>query len=399
MTSMELMELLGSVRDKYILEAREASVPVRGLSVKRALLVAAIAVLSLLLVGCTYAYVQGWFTDFFSARSEEPLSGSQIEYIQKNEQIILETRTKDDWTVKLKSTMCDGETGYILFGVTAPEDVDLEGYHAGNYDAAYITPGNSSWGRNAHRALIVASTGLCDEKLNYIWQENGYWEADNDTLPNTLNYVIETRCEKLYPDREQLLEDPFGPDVEFTVTFDDFTLEYEDQAVLESIEAKYAGQDYLIGGEELAGLHKSEILAEGEWKFTVTFDVDSRNAERIELISEPVMVEAMVHRGSDDDPWYRSHGLGQVKLTSFVLTPLGGSIQFAQEKNVIGAFFAYQSTYGYEDRHIYVVMQDGSKVALHTDGVGTNLKAGTPIVLSEVDHVLMGDGTILPVTD
>ena len=104
MTSMELFELLGSVRDSYVLEAHGSeAVPAGRISLRKILLVAAIIALSLLLVGCTYAYVQGWFTDFFAARSEEPLSSEQVEYIQENEQIIQQTQTKSDWTVELKS--------------------------------------------------------------------------------------------------------------------------------------------------------------------------------------------------------------------------------------------------------------------------------------------------------
>ena len=40
-------------------------------------------------------------------------------------------------------------------------------------------------------------------------------------------------------------------------------------------------------------------------------------------------------------------------------------------------------------------MKDGSQIALHTDGRGTVLSADSPIVLKEVDHVLLSDGTKL----
>ena len=83
MTELELLELLGNVKDSYVAEAHTPVQKVR--TFRRPLLIAAMITLALLLVGCTVAYVNGWFTDFFAARSEEPLSPQQIEYIQENE--------------------------------------------------------------------------------------------------------------------------------------------------------------------------------------------------------------------------------------------------------------------------------------------------------------------------
>ncbi len=392
MTSMELLELLNNVNDNYIADARTPVKKQR--SFRRPLLIAAIVALMLLLVGCTVAYVNGWFTDFFAARSDEPLSSEQIEYIQENEQIIQETQVKSNWMVELKSAITDGETGYVLFSVTAPKDIDLEGYHRGKYGEDYISPGNSSWGRNSSRALIVASTGWSDPELNFMWQEGGGWKADNDGLPNTLNYVVETRIERVYPNQPMLLEEPFGPDVTFTVTFDDFTLEYEDPKVRRKINEKYAGMtDYMVEQEDLVGLHKSEILADGEWKFTIPFNKVS--TEPVELITnEPAMTWALVTWKLDDEPMFykTGRGLEAVKITSFLLNPFGATVTYDFEDPVMGAFIEYQSMFGYTDRSIYAIMKDGSQIALHTDGTGDKLKADTPIVLSEVDHILLGSG-------
>lgn len=392
MTSMELLELLGNVKDDYVVDART---PVaKRISFRRPLLIAAVVALMLLLVGCTVAYVNGWFTDFFAARSEDPLSPEQVEFIQEHEQIIQETQTKGDWTVELKSAITDGETGYVMFSVTAPTDIDLEGYRAGNYGDAYITPGNDSWGRNAHRSLIVDSTGWAHEEENYCWQEDGRWQADSDGKSNTLNYVIKLRCEKIYPDREILAENPFGGDAVFTVTFDDFTLEYEDPEVQKKIDEKYAGMtDYMVEPEDMAGLHKSEILADGEWKFTIPFNTIS--TEPVELITgDPVMTWALVTWKLDDEPMFYKTGSGleAVKITSFLLNPFGATVTFAFEEPVIGAFIEYQSMFGYTDRNIYAVMKDGSQIPLHNDSIGTQLAAETPIVLDQVDHILLGSG-------
>lgn len=409
MTSMELLELLGSVRDQYVVEAHSEAAPGTRFSFKRPLLIAAMIALMLLLVGCTYAYVQGWFTDFFAARSQEPLSSEQIEFIQENEQIIQETQSKGGWTVELKSAICAGDTGYIIFGVTAPADIDLE-YHniETPNDSECITPGNLSQGRDYGRALIVASTGWYSEELNYCWQEHGYWQEDNDGIPNTLNYIIETRYEKLYPDREMLAENLFTGDTEFTVTFDCFYRDYEDPEVRKAIDEKYAGMtDYMVADEDMIGLFQGELLAEGEWKFQIDFK--AAGAEPVELISEPVMTWGIVSWKLTDDPLFYETGSGMaaVKIVSFVLNPFGAAIQYEFEDPAYNAFIEYQDHFGYEDRYIYAVMKDGSQIALHTDSVGTQLAAETPIVLSEVDHILLGDmdeiqrgeGVIIPMPE
>lgn len=401
MTSMDLLELLGSVRDGYVVQAGEKPARVRSLRSRRFLLIAAMIALALLLVGCTVAYARGWFADFFSARGEMPLTPEQIEFIEENEQIIQQTQAKDGWTVELKSAITDGETGYILFGITAPEDIDLEGYHAGSHDTAYITPGNNSWNRHPSRALVVASTGFADEEKNFIWQGGGGkggWQEDHDGRSNTLDYLIGTRCEKLYPDREMLLTEPFGPEVEFTVTFDGFTLEYEDPEVRRAIDEKYAGMtDYMVEQEDLVGLHKTDVLTEEQWQFTVAFDVVE--ARSVELISQPTKTWAQVTWKLDDEPLFYQTGTGiaPVTITSFVLNAFGANLTYEYEEPAINAFIEYRNSFGFEDRCVYAVMKDGSRIALHTDGTGDKLTAETPLVLSEVDYILLGDGVQLPV--
>ena len=358
---------------------------------RRPFLVAAIIALTLLLVGCAVAYANGWFTDLFAARSDTPLTNGQVSFIQENEHVIMETQSNNEWNVELKSTMTDGNTGYILFGITAPADIDLEAYsenRKADYEAPYITPGNYSM-RAGHRAIVIASTGFSDEELNFYWQENGYWEADNDGVPNTLNYVVELRCEKLYPNKEILLREPFGSDITFEARFFDFTLEYEDPEVRESVEAKLAEHgDSLIGGEELQGLHKSEELVDGEWIFDVTF-TDTR-VETLQLIDQPITVDAWVHHKIDNGTMFydTTHDIEQIQITSFVLSPMGATVTYEQAEDVIGVFLEWDGNQG-----IFVVMKDGSEIQLNSDGTGYSWSSKVPIVLDDVDHVRLADGT------
>ena len=220
------------------------------------------------------------------------------------------------------------------------------------------------------------------------------WEPDNDGLPNTLNYVFSITIDKYDPSKEILLEDPFASDIEFQFVFQNFIHTWEDAEKRAEIDAKYAGQDYMIDGEEMEGLHKYETLVEETWEFTLTFEEKMDN-KPVELITdEPVMTWAIVSWKLDDEPLFykTASGMAPVKITSFLLNPFGASITYEFEEPAYNAFIAYEKHFGYTDRFVYAVMKDSSQISLRTDGTGDKLKADTPIVLSEVDHILLGSG-------
>lgn len=96
----------------------------------------------------------------------------------------------------------------------------------------------------------------------------------------------------------------------------------------------------------------------------------------------------------DDHPiaYETGSGIAATKIVSFVLGPFGAEVTYEFKEPAFSADIEYQQRNGYTDRHVYAVMKDGSKIALHTHGTGTKLEAETPIVLSEVDHILLGSG-------
>ena len=396
MTNLELLTALGGVSAENLFGAEELQskpcVRANGkMKMKRAVLIAAVVALTLLLVGCAVAYANGWFQQIFSARSETPLSSEQIQYIQNNEQIVGQSQTINDWTVDLKSTICDGRTGYLVFQITAPDGIDLEQYlNPPTVDDKRLSPGNYSVSRDRMYPLSKASIGNLNEAENYMFADGGNWISDNDGKANSVLYCMSIRCEKLYPDKPMLLEEPFGKENTFHIRLMGITLEYTNLELQKEIEEKYAGQAYIVDGEEAAGLFCSDILTDEEWEFDVTFDSDN---QFMELITQPVSVQAKVWRYADEKQWDTVDSLEEVQISSFRVTPFGANIAFVPKSDTIGiSLQLWQDT----DDEIYAVMKDGSRIKLYLTGAdATILQAETPIVLSQLDYILLEDGTKL----
>ena len=394
MKAIDLLVGFGSVKDSYVISAEEfrqgkKNAQIKRLSTRKMWLIAAVIALTLLLVGCAVAYANGWFQQIFSARSETPLSSEQIQYIQNNEQIVGQSQTKNDWTVDLKSTICDGRTGYLVFQITGPDGMDLEQYlNPPTVDDKRLSPGNYSVSRDRMYPLSKASIGNLNEAENYMFADGGNWISDNDGKANSVLYCMSIRCEKLYPDKPMLLEEPFGKENTFHIRLMGITLEYTNLELQKEIEEKYAGQAYIVDGEEAAGLFCSDILTDEEWEFDVTFDSDN---QFMELITQPVSVQAKVWRYADEKQWETKDSLEAVQISSFRVTPFGANIAFVPKSDTIGiSLQLWQDT----DDEIYAVIKDGSRIKLDLTGAdATILQAETPIVLSQLDYILLEDGT------
>lgn len=392
MKAIDLLVGFNSVKDSYVISAEEFRQGKRKrLSTRKMWLIAAVIALTLLLVGCAVAYANGWFQQIFSARSETPLSSEQIQYIQNNEQIVGQSQTKNDWTVDLKSTICDGRTGYLVFQITAPDDVDLEQYlNPPTLDDKRLSMGNDSASRKAAYSLAVASIGTVDSERNYWYLASGDWVVDGDGQPNTVLFCMTIRCEKMDPSKPMLLEDPFGKDVSFRIRLMGITLEYKNQELQREIEEKYAGQTYIVDGEAAAGLFCSDILTDEEWNFDITLDSDN---QFIELITKPVFAQAKVWRYADEKQWDTVDSLEEVQISSFRVTPFGANISYAPKPDAIGISPRIGENV---ENAIYAVMKDGSRIQLNLTGNNdTVLQAETPIVLSQLDYILLEDGTKL----
>lgn len=391
MNTHDILDMIGDARGEYLLQAqkyRTEEAHPRPLRPRRAFLIAAVIALMLLLVGCTIAYAKGWFPYFFSSKSNAPLTQEQISYIEENEQQINESKAQNGWTVELRSAINDGATGYIIIGITAPEGTNLEQRIANDRYLDRFTPGNGGIvGAMKHsQNIITPSAGVVWSQLAMSWEEDG------DGLSHTKNYVIQ-----IYPDMERSTADPFGPDAVYHIYMENIIREYDDEEYRQQLlDTKYKDQDAIMfTQEEIDRMSKVEVLVEGVWEFHVTFSSDTRSTE---LLTQPLTVQAMVTRSVQREDWLvsdNSHSYEEVTLTSVTLNPLSVVLHTAEDN----VSFTFDEDLN--QLQVYAVLKDGSRIELLPYGAqGVNfqtLEAASPLVLSEVDHILLADGTIIPV--
>ena len=328
----------------------------------------AAAVMASLLAVTAAASGFTWFVDYFEAESEEPLTAEQIDFIEENVQDIHQQQASSGYTLELDSAITDGNTAYVIIDVTAPEGVDLttepvadayERYELRNEDSELIT-----WPENVQISSMTSG-----------------WKEDGDGLDNTMIYMIQ-----LSPDWDHSTGEPFGSGATWEIHIKNINREYENvEYKQELLNSKYKGQtDIMFTPEESERLYVKETVAKGTWDFS--FEFEDANNEEVELIREPVAASACIAWRMDDTEVYE-----KVSITSFKLRPLSATIICNYDA---GAPDFTNST----DKSIYVVMKDGSNIKLSSDIGFTGeqqLMASTPIILENVDYVLMADGTMI----
>lgn len=394
MNPMEFLENLEHIEDNYIVAAGEFRQGRRAVSLKRTWLLAAVIALTLLLVGCV-AYSRGWFVGYYENRSDVPLSDSQITLIQEKEQMIGETETKNGWTVALRSAIRDGNKAYVILGITAPEGVNLKPKKANGINLEWFSPGNAGNSLQLDQNptnLVIHPRGVFPGSISTEWREDG------DGLDNTKNYII-----GLEPDLSRSTVDPFSTQAQWRITVQGIVRNYDDEEYKQHLlDTKYKG-DYgvMFTNEETKRIQQQEILTEEKWVFTVTFAEQGQESDRLELLSAPMRTEAEFIRrygsGKDMDyVWHRE----EITLTSVLVQPFSVTISYDDSSiyaldQVSPRFYFMDDALSEDPVLSYAVMKDGTRLWLLSNGGGENytlLEAESPIVLSELDYILLPDG-------
>lgn len=344
-----ILYAINDIESEFLMEARAESVPQHHRSRRFAILIAAVIALMVIAVTAFASEeVAGWFRLYFAKQSDTPLTPEQIQFIDAHEQIFGESQTHDGYTLELKSILSDTGTVYVTIGITAPAGVTEEDLRClwGSDIDFFDENGKpaASWGVKLHVGVDGKenSADLVFEVNPADWNSGTLWTLRIKSLSKLVH-------NKAY---EQ-----------------------------ELLETKYAGQDdIMFTDEESAKIHQQILLAEGPWEFVI--DLSNIQTDTLELITEPIAVQVLCDYQEDGTKLF-----DEVQITSFILSPLTATIQTDAD---------YPPNFTINDRTIYVVMDDGSRIALLSNwGVGgkQHFNAESPIMLEKVDHVLLANDT------
>ena len=374
MKEMDVLEMIGEARADYILDAQrfqKGEHTMRKLSGKKVWLIAAMVVLAMTMMGCTvaYAYAQGWFTSLYSAQNEQPLSESQIRYLDENEQVLNQIQTYNGWSVELRSAITDGTKGLIILGVTAPEGTDLAPVYGGDGTLISRLDMVGQWDKP-----IVYPDGCEEDVITWFFMDDG------DGKKNTENFVIEVQ-----PKPGEDSRTPFDPDAAWKLNLSDVVRITTDVELLNAISDEL-GQ-YCYEGD----VNTTEVLLDASWEFRFSFRPETAEEASRELLATPVTTKGQVYKRYGDGDGEYAYVLDEITVTSIKLNALSVTISY----EFTGLYPAFE----WDRSHVYAVMKDGTEIMLEDnwsrwDGYNV-LKARSPIVVDEIDHIRLADGTLI----
>lgn len=246
--------------------------------------------------------------------------------------------TQDGYTLRLKSVETDGYVTRVLISVTAPEGVDIENLKIGTDRTSFTTAGRQSRHGGGGLSAVV---------------------ADGDGLANTIDILAEYY---------ESFQDGLRP-FELGATWD-------------------LGIIDLYADKRSAS---SQILAEGEWHFSITFDETNTDYRELELLSSPITMTGSVGWLADGTDVLMDFPIASFKLRKFSSEITRDTAAETEEQRA-EAEMCDPEFYAWRGHLTYAVMKDGTQIQLLPD------RNCDHIDLAQVDYVLLADGRKLPVS-
>lgn len=338
MTPMNLLKAMNDLDEDLIAEIMQPASGRKQKRISRPVLVAAVLITGILLItACTAMGGAGWFLQYFSDIAPGKLSTQQVEYIVANTRDVNKSQTVNGYTLTLQSVFSDGRDILIQFELTAPGGKILD---ADSYSDI--------------RGTILESEAM-PSAMSMEWSLQDDDRTDNRA---ELLYSINTAWNN---------ETPFS----------------EQNCRL-----------YVYGLEAVWREHmdvRTEALTEGCWSFDIHFPEDCNRS--IAFVQEPVPVTRQVTVGYEktgENTMLPVTELQEGQITSLNLWALGAELSFHFGEAEQNAEFG----------DLYAVMKNGEKITLNQYFGAPDFityKVETPIILDQVDHLLLEDGTQFPV--
>ncbi len=349
MNKHDLLDVIGQAQNQHILSAiqtrNEANPPKpqsrKPARILRKILLAA-AIITLLAVTVYAAnYVGSLFVTYFLDDGRHELSDSQISYIESNTQPTIgqpvASQTSSGCTMHVRSALTDGKIAYITLDITAPEDISLEGGQIRFQENPLLIPEQTE-------GLVIAPDGSSPDALcDYTTIDDG------DGLSNTASIMF-----KVNPFKENDALNPFDGSIHWTMKAGGFYKSVYDSKTMEFAKEK---------------------LGEGTWEFDLTFQTIETREVRFLDAPIPVMTSY----------WPGDEFIHENQILSFTLSGLSWHMELAKPE-IDGEIQNIGDT--------SIVMKDGTRQTL-LRLTSNSASLNVPIILEEVDHILLADGTKL----
>lgn len=305
---------------------------------------AVIVVMAMTVTAFAAEDIAAWFRGFLTEQAEREMTDDQYVFIEQNAVLVGESQTHNGYTVTLESFLADKYDAYFKLKIEAPEGTQLC---------------DSTWGTSGKGVRLIKKS---DGRYN---EGGGFYSIEGDSKSN---YKL------LHMDMQSAL-----PEEAFE-EFPDILPNHEPAEYLLQIDAL---QDIYLENGEIT----YKTVAEGPWEF----EVDFRNCsmEEVEFMEEPMdyLMIADDHRLVPEKV--------PIKITSFRVCALRITMEFTYED---------EKTRGRTDNFMpcTVVLKDGSTIEMEPGGFyygATDLRTYIPIVLSEIDYIMLPDGTKLPMPE
>ena len=132
-----------------------------------------------------------------------------------------------------------------------------------------------------------------------------------------------------------------------------------------------------------------ETLAEGEWQFPISFGEDNGDYRELELLTSPILMKAGTGWLPDGTDVVMEFPVSSFKLRKFSSEITRDTAAETEEQRAK----TYTDFYGWNGHFICVVMKDDTRIELWDQ------ENDSAIDLTQVDYVLLPDGTRLPVPE
>lgn len=148
-----------------------------------------------------------------------------------------------------------------------------------------------------------------------------------------------------------------------------------------------AGSTWTLYLVDLVYSSTDETLTEGEWQFPISFGADNCDDRELELLTSPILMKAGTGWLPDGTDVVMEFPVSSFKLRKFSSKIVRDTAAETEEQRAE----SYTDFYGWNGHFICVVMKDGARIELWDQ------ENDSAIDLTQVDYVLLPDGTKLPV--